>query len=234
MKVGFFGKLPSHGDFVQRKVSPALVEFWDNWLVQGIASSQEILGEGWQDAYYTSPLWHFTLSSGIVGNSLITGLMMPSVDTSGRAYPFTVFCELENNIDAFSLSSCFASTHEKVGASLIPLLQAQRVNLDDTRQACEDYYKKANIALKLVIAKSAACHKRIDTEQRHTELGRIESRTALQKEHAHFSFTADYLTHQGVRLSIWSYSASARFNYHTRYYEGMPHASKYNSLLHGQ
>ena len=33
MPVGFYGKLPSHGDFLRRRVSDAFVDAWDAWLL---------------------------------------------------------------------------------------------------------------------------------------------------------------------------------------------------------
>ena len=29
--IGFYGKLPSHGDFLRRRVSDAFVGVWDAW-----------------------------------------------------------------------------------------------------------------------------------------------------------------------------------------------------------
>ena len=44
MQVGFYGKLPSHGDFLRRRVSDAFVDAWDAWLRECIASSRTTLG----------------------------------------------------------------------------------------------------------------------------------------------------------------------------------------------
>ena len=42
MQVGFYGKLPSHGDFLRRRVSDAFVDAWDAWLRECLASSRTV------------------------------------------------------------------------------------------------------------------------------------------------------------------------------------------------
>ena len=41
MQVGFYGKLPSHGDFLRRRVSDAFVDAWDAWLRECLAASRD-------------------------------------------------------------------------------------------------------------------------------------------------------------------------------------------------
>src|SRR4030095_14353699 len=90
MDVGLFGKLPSHGDFLRRRVPDAFVLAWDAWLQLSIAASRELLGERWLDVFLTSPAWRFSFSAGICGPAPIAGLMVPSVDRVGRDFSITV------------------------------------------------------------------------------------------------------------------------------------------------
>jgi type VI secretion system protein ImpM len=62
--VGFYGKLPSHGDFLRRRVSDGFVSGWDLWLQEGMAAARTALGEGWLDVYLTSPVWRFASAAG--------------------------------------------------------------------------------------------------------------------------------------------------------------------------
>jgi type VI secretion system protein ImpM len=96
--VGFFGKLPSHGDFIERRVPEHFRETWDAWLQRCIAESQRTLGTNWLDCYLTGPVWRFVLSDGVAGDSGFAGVLMPSVDRVGRYFPFTVVVELPTNI----------------------------------------------------------------------------------------------------------------------------------------
>ena len=64
MEVGLYGKLPTHGDFLRRRVSDEFVASWDAWLQLAIADSRSALGDRWLDIYLTSPIWRFALSAG--------------------------------------------------------------------------------------------------------------------------------------------------------------------------
>ena len=101
--VGFFGKLPSHGDFLRRQVSDAFVGVWDGWLQECLAASRAELGDRWLDVYLTSPVWRFACAAGTCGPAPVVGVMVPSVDRVGRYFPLTLVAELPH--DAPSVSS---------------------------------------------------------------------------------------------------------------------------------
>lgn len=92
---GFFGKVPSHGDFVARRLPAAFIEPWDAWLQAGMAHSRAQLGDAWLPTYLNSPIWRFALGAGVCGPQAWTGVMMPSVDRVGRYFPFTIACEVD-------------------------------------------------------------------------------------------------------------------------------------------
>lgn len=87
---GFFGKLPSHGDFVGRRLPPSMRDPFDAWLQRGIVASREALGAGWQTAWLSSPLWRFVLAPGLCGPEAWSGVMMPSMDRVGRCFPLVL------------------------------------------------------------------------------------------------------------------------------------------------
>lgn len=87
---GFYGKFPSLGDFVTRRLPAQFVQPWDLWLRESLAASREQLGQDWLDHYLTSPLWRFALSPGIAGQTGWAGVLMPSVDRVGRYFPLTL------------------------------------------------------------------------------------------------------------------------------------------------
>lgn len=86
---GFFGKLPSRGDFVHRGLPPDFMSRWDAWLQDAMASSEAALGERWLDTYLTSPIWRYALSPGLCAEEACVGVLMPSVDKVGRYFPLT-------------------------------------------------------------------------------------------------------------------------------------------------
>lgn len=87
---GFYGKLPSLGDFITRRLPAQFVQPWDHWLRGSVAASQAQLAASWLDHYLTSPLWRFALSPGIAGQAGWVGVLMPSVDRVGRYFPLTL------------------------------------------------------------------------------------------------------------------------------------------------
>lgn len=84
---GFFGKLPSHGDFVSRRLPPAVRDCFDEWLQSALLQSRQDLGEAWLPTWLSSPLWRFVVGPGVCGEQAWAGVMMPSHDRVGRCFP---------------------------------------------------------------------------------------------------------------------------------------------------
>ena len=129
MQVGFYGKLPSHGDFLRRRVSDAFVDAWDAWLQECLAASRTALGARWLDLYLTSPAWRFACAAGACGPAPVVGLLAPSVDQVGRYFPLTIISELPAHA---SLVTAAASSRFFDGAErlVIETLAAERVDFD--------------------------------------------------------------------------------------------------------
>ena len=87
---GFFGKLPSAGDFVQRRLPSGFVDAWDHHFENAVAESRSALGGGWHEAYHASPVWRFLLAPGACGESAWAGVMGPGVDRVGRCFPMVI------------------------------------------------------------------------------------------------------------------------------------------------
>lgn len=87
---GFYGKLPSQGDFVSRRLPWEFTSAWDDWLQQGLLASRAALGERWLAAYLSAPVWRFQLASGVCGPLGWRGFFFASVDRVGRHFPLTV------------------------------------------------------------------------------------------------------------------------------------------------
>jgi type VI secretion system protein ImpM len=117
LDVGFYGKLPSHGDFLRRRASDAFLEVWDPWLQECMAASRLALGERWLDVYLTSPAWRFVCAPGTCGPAPVIGLMAPSVDRVGRYFPVTLVAELPHDVSltaAATESSAFFDSAERL------------------------------------------------------------------------------------------------------------------------
>jgi len=87
---GFFGKLPSAGDFVQRRLPSAFVDVWDRHFEGAVAQSRSTLGDAWREAFDASPVWRFLLGPGICGEAAWAGVMGPGADRVGRCFPMVI------------------------------------------------------------------------------------------------------------------------------------------------
>ncbi len=87
---GFYGKLPTVGDFVVRDLSPEFVAPWDAWLQRALADSQLRLGADFDELYLTFPIWRFVAGPGAFGPDACWGVLLPSVDRVGRRFPLTL------------------------------------------------------------------------------------------------------------------------------------------------
>jgi type VI secretion system protein ImpM len=95
---GWYGKLPSLGDFASRRLEPDWIARWDAWLAEGLGSMREVRGEAWLAGYLASPPWRFVLSPGVLGEGerAWAGVLMASVDRVGRYFPLTIAAPLDS------------------------------------------------------------------------------------------------------------------------------------------
>ncbi|WP_280150904.1 type VI secretion system-associated protein TagF [Piscinibacter sp. XHJ-5] len=87
---GWFGKMPSVGDFASRRLPDAFVRRWDAWLQRGLALGRAELGEAWLAGYLVAPIRRFWIAPGLLGRGGWGGVLMPSVDRVGRHFPLTI------------------------------------------------------------------------------------------------------------------------------------------------
>ena len=106
---GIFGKLPAHGDFVQRNLPSGFITPWDEWLQRAVHGAREVIGAPWLDYYLTSPIWRFAFSAGVLDAYVWAGILVPSVDSVGRYFPVTLAAPRPAGENPFSIM------HENVG-----------------------------------------------------------------------------------------------------------------------
>jgi type VI secretion system protein ImpM len=87
---GWFGKIPSLGDFAMRRLPGSFVEPWDEWLSAELSEARFVLGDTWPGIYEQAPISCFSLGLGTVDDHTWHGILVPSFDRVGRQFPLTI------------------------------------------------------------------------------------------------------------------------------------------------
>ncbi len=122
LTAGWYGKIPSLGDFTSRHLPSHFIDIWDHWLQHAIAASRAQLGARWLDLYLTGPIWRFIVMPGICSDDMWTGILMPSVDKVGRYFPLTIAMQIRPEpgmlLTAFSAQTWYEDLEQLALASL--------------------------------------------------------------------------------------------------------------------
>ena len=156
----------------------------------------------------------------------ISGLMMPSVDSAGRCYPFVVICQLKPQINIFTLASKLDSFHAHCEDFIIGLLEQQRPDLDDITQLLQRHYEKFK------------CHRLPDIKNNistnSADIYRTLNPNLLSFSDVHEAFLSHILAQQSVPISIWHTAQNLQVKQQYRYYQGMPPVEAFVTLLKGE
>lgn len=122
LTVGLYGKLPAHGDFVERGWCPATIAALDHWITEGIAAVAAGLDHDALAAQMTAaPLWYAYAPPGWAGPNALHFVLSPSIDRAGRY--FLLLCGVEGNVDAvWALASHQSSFAEAAAATVYDAL----------------------------------------------------------------------------------------------------------------
>ena len=129
-EVGFYGKLPCRGDFLQRRAPQDFVDVWDAWLQESLHETRKRLGEAWLDTYLTGPVWRFALSAGVCGENAYIGILVPSVDRVGRYFPLTVVARLESHECLLAVACASGGWFEAAESLVLDALEAEALDFD--------------------------------------------------------------------------------------------------------
>ena len=223
MKIGYFGKLPGYGDFVQRNVCPEFVKYWDNWVLKSLSSSNEQLGDLWKSKYFNSPIWRFVINQNTLSHTPVAGFIMPSVDKAGRCYPFTVVCQAESDVNPFIFARKIDLIHEVGEDFALSLLENKRPDLDEITIVLNEIYQN--------LQESMCQSAEVKEVSSVMELGCVTEIDALDFTVGNESFLKMLLSKQNIDISIWSMGNTEATDPQIRYFSGMPPTDKYYSFL---
>ena len=120
---GFYGKMPSKGDFVQRSVDRDAMQKLDAWFQQGMNASKEVLGDDWLARYQIAPIWRYYLSAGVVDENAWTGVWIASIDRVNRNFPLTIISADTNPVGCIADLMGYQSWYLDVEDQLLTVLE---------------------------------------------------------------------------------------------------------------
>ncbi|RRZ90344.1 type VI secretion system-associated protein TagF [Erwinia sp. 198] len=85
-KLGWYGKLPGTGDFLQRRLPEPIVASWSNWFQLGLSHWYQH-GEAVGELFSRAPVWNFALPATLGVQRVQIGCLLPSRDRVGRSWP---------------------------------------------------------------------------------------------------------------------------------------------------
>lgn len=93
-RIGFFGKVPSHGDFISEGLDREFITRLDEWLRAGMHACADQYGARWSSVFSNAPPTRFISEIGVWGDAAYVGVLLPSRDRVGRRYPLVVLAQL--------------------------------------------------------------------------------------------------------------------------------------------
>ena len=125
LRTGYYGKLPSNGDFVSQDLPRGVEDALDGWLRACVRESQQAMGGAWLDAFLVAPPWRAAIGAGVLGPDPAALVMIPSVDRVGRYFPLALIAPLPGwggtaAAIASSLGAWYASAERLALATLSP------------------------------------------------------------------------------------------------------------------
>ncbi len=216
---GYFGKLPTLGDFVHQVLPQDFANGWHEWLQQSMASARQALGDDCLTYYLNCPVWKFLLSPGVCGVQAVAGLTIPSVDKVGRYFNFTLATVLPVGIDP-----CTYALNNRDGLAELENLALDILEEDYPQQEIE--LKVRDLSLQFKTA-SAACH--------DIEAGAGFIRTSQNEALPFADHAGGLLSHLITRdlgdYSIWWYGQTGQTRSQMVVCSGLPSDETYLRLL---
>ncbi|WP_423783674.1 type VI secretion system-associated protein TagF [Gibbsiella quercinecans] len=85
--IGWYGKIPAAGDFLQRRLPDAVINHWAHWFHNGLANLQRSLPDSANQVFSSAPVWNFAVPATLGVPYVQLGCLLPARDRVGRHYP---------------------------------------------------------------------------------------------------------------------------------------------------
>lgn len=85
--IGWYGKIPAEGDFLQRRLPSAVINRWAHWFHSGLLNLQHELSDSSKHPFGHAPVWNFAIPAPLGNRYVQMGCLLPARDRVGRYYP---------------------------------------------------------------------------------------------------------------------------------------------------
>ncbi|CAI0701189.1 TPA: type VI secretion system-associated protein TagF [Serratia fonticola] len=85
--IGWYGKIPAEGDFLQRRLPNAVINRWAHWFQSGLLNLQHELPDNGKHLFGYAPVWNFVIPAPLGNQYVQMGCLLPARDRVGRYYP---------------------------------------------------------------------------------------------------------------------------------------------------
>ena len=216
---GYFGKLPTLGDFIHQVLPQDFANGFHEWLQLSMADARESLGEEFLTYYLNCPSWKFITVAGVCGAQAVAGVTIPSVDRVGRYFNFTLATVLpvETNPIAYVMSN-------RQGFSTMEQLALDILEADYSKEQLEIKVREAALEFH-------ASH----VVRSEVEINADHLRAALDQPLPFADQASALLSHLITEklgdFSIWWYGQEGQTSSNMVVCQGMPSKSVYLNLL---
>ncbi|SQJ16934.1 Uncharacterized protein conserved in bacteria [Serratia rubidaea] len=85
--IGWYGKIPTAGDFLQRRLPDLVVSNWAQWFHNGLVNQKQNLPDNASNPFSNAPVWNFVIPATLGSQYIQMGCLLPARDRVGRHYP---------------------------------------------------------------------------------------------------------------------------------------------------
>ncbi|KFK97910.1 MULTISPECIES: type VI secretion system-associated protein TagF [unclassified Serratia (in: enterobacteria)] len=87
MSIGWYGKIPAEGDFLQRRLPSVVINRWAHWFHNGLLNLQQEPSGSSKYPFSQAPVWNFVIPAPLGNQYVQMGCLLPARDRVGRYYP---------------------------------------------------------------------------------------------------------------------------------------------------
>jgi type VI secretion system protein ImpM len=219
LEFGYFGKLPTLGDFIQLLLPQDFVNPWHEWVQRSMASAKESLGQEFLNYYLNCPAWKFLLSPGVCGLQAVAGLTIPSVDKVGRYFNFTFSTILPEGVDV-----CVYALNNQAGFIALEELALDILEQDLSRSVIETRTREITATFSM----APTTQHQFETHDDHLMISQDHARPFTDQSGALLSHL---LSQELEGYSIWWYGLEGQTRSQLLVCRGMPTQEAYEKLL---